>query len=303
MMRKQRIVLSLTVVLVLVLQACNLPSGAPTEEPTPDPLVAAQLTITALAEQNPPTEAIPTFTALPSLSPTPEFTSTPAFTQTPAFAYLTLSQATNCRVGSAVEFELVDTFQPGQTIEVVGKHPFDNYWYVRSPNNPGVYCWMWGAYAPGANLNNVPILTPPATYTPVPTATATSSGGVIIPPIIVVIKPSFTASYVNQGKCLNWWARIAINNSGMVDVKSISISLKDTITNKTSNSSLDGFQDVSACALTQIIPTLAAGQSTTVVSPSLSDDPTGHKLSATITLCTQPGLGGGCSSSTIEFTP
>lgn len=97
-MKKQKIFLSLIAMFVLLLQACNLPSSAPTGEPTVDPLIAAQMTITALAEQNPPTEALPTFTALPTLSPAPESTSTPAFTPTPSFAYVTLSEATNCRV-------------------------------------------------------------------------------------------------------------------------------------------------------------------------------------------------------------
>ncbi len=283
-MNKRKIIFYLIAMSMLFLQACNLPSSAPTGEPTADPLVAAQMTITALAEQNPPTEVPPTFTALPTLSPTPEFTSTPAFTSTPSFAYVTLSEATNCRVGPGVAFSLVDTFLVGQTIEVIGKHPFDNYWYVRSPNNPSIYCWLWGFYATGANLGNVPVLTPPPTYTPAPV-------------------PSFDASYVNFGKCISWWTRINLKNTGQLPLKSISISITDTVTNETRTSSLDGFQDVNACILSSITSSLGSGESYTVVAPSLSADPTGHKLSATIKLCTETGQGGQCVSKTIEFTP
>ena len=283
-MNKRRLLLSLTTLFVFILQACNLPSGAPTEEPTPDPLIAAQMTITALAGQSTPTEIPPTLTAIPTLSSTPELTATPAFTSTPSFAYVTLSEATNCRVGPAVSFDLVDTYLVGQTIEVIGKHPFDNYWYVRSPNNPNIYCWLWGFYATGANLGNVPVLTPPPTYTPAPTA-------------------NFNATYVNFGSCIGWWTRINLKNTGDLTFKSVAISLTDTVTNETRNSSLNGFQDVNACILSPITASLGPGESYTVVGPSLTADPSGHKLSATIKLCTETGQTGQCASKTIEFTP
>lgn len=283
-MKRQKTILYLTFIIVFILQACNLPSNAPDREPTIDPLIAAQETITALAEQATPTEAPPTFTPSPTLSPTPEFTVTPAFTSTPTFAYVTLSEATNCRVGAGQSFTLVDTFLVGQTIEVVGKHPFDNYWYVRSPKNPNVYCWMWGFYATGANLNNVPVLTPPPTYTAVPS-------------------PSFDASYVNSGSCIGWWTRINLTNTGPVAFRSITISIRDTVTNETRNESKNGFQDVNACILTSLTSSLGPGEAYTVVSPSLSANPSGHLVSATITLCTETNQGGTCTAKTIEFTP
>ena len=269
---------------MVVLQACNLPNAASTQEPTVDPMIAVGLTLTSIAELNPPTEALPTFTSLPTLTPTPEFTATPNFTPTPTFAYVTLSEGTNCRIGPGILFDLVDTFLVGQTIEVVGKHPFDNYWYVRSPNNPSVYCWLWGFYATGGNLNNVPVLTPPPSPTTAP-------------------ELSFTANYVNYGKCLAWWTRISLTNTGPVAFKSIAITVKDTVTNETRNSSMDGFQDVNACALTVADAKLGPGGTHIVVAPSFTADPSGHKVNATITLCTEPGQGGSCVSKSIEFTP
>ena len=284
-MRRQKTILYLILMSMLVLQACNLPNSAATEEPTVDPMLAAGMTLTAAAELNPPTEALPTFTPLPSLTPTPEFTATPNFTPTPTFAYVTLSTATNCRAGASTDFAIVATFDIGLTIEVMGKHPYDNYWYVRSPNNPAIYCWMWGAYATGGNLNNVPVLTPPPTLTPAP-------------------KPDFKSSYVNSGSCIGgWWTRIKLNNTGPVAFKSMSISIKDTITNETRNASGDGFQDVNACILSSVISSLDSGSSLTVVAPSLPADPTGHKVAVSTTLCTEVGQGGTCISETIEFTP
>lgn len=283
-MQKRKAILYLTVMVMLVLQACNLPSNAATEEPTADPLFAVAQTLTAIAELNPPTEIPPTFTPLPTLSPTAEFTATPNFTATPTFAYVTLSEGTNCRVGPGVAYALIDTFLVGQTIEVVGKHPFDNYWYVRSPNNPSVYCWLWGFYATGANLNNVPVLTPPPSPTPAPDL-------------------SFTADYVNYGKCIAWWTRIKLTNTGPIAFKSVSVTIKDTVTNETQNSAKDGFQDVNACALNVADPTLGPGGTQTIVAPSLTADPSGHEINATITLCTEVGQGGSCTSKSIEFTP
>jgi hypothetical protein len=143
---------------------------------------------------------------------------------------------------------------------------------------------MWGFYATGANLNNVPALTPPPTPTAAP-------------------KPDFKSSYVNSGKCVSWWTRIKLNNTGPIAFKSISISIKDTVTNETRNSSGDGFQDVNACILSSIISSLDPGSSLTVVAPSLPADPTGHKVAVSTTLCTEIGQGGTCISETIEFTP
>jgi hypothetical protein len=284
MQKRRKVILYIILSARLILQACNLPGGAATETPTVDPLVAAGQTLTAAAELNTPTEAVPTFTALPTLSLTPILTGTPNLTPTPTFAYVTLSEATNCRVGPGVAFTLVDTFLVGQTIEVIGKHPFDNYWYVRSPNNPAVNCWLWGFYATGANLNNVPVLTPPPSPTPIP-------------------KPDFKSSYVNSGNCIGWWTRIKVDNTGPVAFKSVSMSLTDTVTVETKNSSLDGFQDVNACILQSINSVLDPGESATIVAPSLSADPSGHELSLSITLCTEIGQGGTCISETIKFTP
>lgn len=281
-MKRQKPLLYIVITILLALQACNLPSGTPTEEPQDEVLIAAQMTLTALAEQVTPTEVLPTFTPLPTLSPTPEFTTTPAFTSTPSFAYVSLSTATNCRIGPGLAYDLIDTFLIGQTIEVIGKHPFDNYWYVRSPNNPNVYCWMWGAYATGGNLGNVPVLTPPPSPTPAPT---------------------FDANYVNISSCVGWWARINLKNTSSTAFKSMTITIKDTVTDVTLSDTRDGFQDIDGCLLSSITASLEPGASYTISSPTFVANPTGHKMTASIKLCTQTGLGGSCTSKTIEFTP
>jgi len=287
-MKRRKSLFYFVVMIMLVLQACNLPSAGATEEPTIDPMISAGETLTAVATLNTPTQALPTFTSLPTLTSTPALTATPNFTSTPTFAYVTLSTATNCRTGSTTDFPIVDTFDVGVTIEVVGKHPFDNYWYVRSPKNPAVYCWMWGAYATGGNLGNVPVMTPPPTFTPAP-------------------ELSFSATYVNSGSCIvpvsSWWSRVTVKNTGPIAFKSISMSIKDTVTNETRDKSVDGFQDVNSCLLQTANSVLDPNESATVVTPSFTADPTGHKVELSLTLCTETGQGGSCTSKTIEFTP
>lgn len=305
-MSKKYFFSAITVLIALVLQSCNLPgSGAPTEA-TVDPLLAAAMTMTALAEQSTPTSAPPTLTVSSTFTSTPEFTPTPAFTSTPSFPFVTLSEATNCRTGPDVVFDLVDTFQVGQTIQVSGKHPSANYWFVQSPNNPNVYCWMWGAYATGANLGNVPAVTPPPTLTPAPTSTSTLAPLVISTVVIPTnsgTKPSFFPTYENSGKCLAWWSRIKIQNVGSVTIKSISVTIKDTVTNESRSASTNGFQDINGCALSALKTSLASTEIATVVTPSLNADPAGHKVTVTITGCTEINLGGACSSAVVEFTP
>jgi hypothetical protein len=288
-MKRQRAFFQLSIVIMLILQACNLPDAKPTQQAELDPLIAAQLTITAMAPTQPAQVVAsntvqPTLITLPTLTSTPQVTAAPAVTSTPTFAYVTLSQATNCRTGPGVNYDLLGTFQPGQTIEVVGKHPTGEYWYVRNPNNPNSYCWLWGAYAIGGNLGSVPAFTPP------PSPTSATKG-------------DFTAEYVNSGNCSGWWSRINLTNRGTVAFKSISISIKDMVTSETHSSSGDGFQDVNACVLSSKAPVLGPGDAYIVVSPSLSADPSGHKVSVTITLCPNTGQGGTCSSQTVEFKP
>lgn len=283
-MKKQNHILHICVVLaVLWLQACNLPSNQTAEPTEIDPELAVQMTLTALAP-SPTIELFSTNTEVATLTPTLALTSTAAATSTPTFAYVTLSEATNCRKGSGTGFELVDTFVVGQTIAVVGKHPFDDYWYVQSPNNASVYCWMWGFYATGGNLGSVPVLTPPPTYTAAP-------------------QPAFEASYVDSGKCIAWYSRINLKNTGPVAFKSISMTITDTVTAEARNVSGNGFQDVNACVLSAVNPTLAPGGTYTVVAPSLSADPAGHRVTVAITVCTENNQTGVCTSKTIEFTP
>jgi hypothetical protein len=279
-MKRKNTLIHFSFALILVfLQACNLPGGAPDGTPTVDPLEAAALTVTAAAVQ---ANATATFTASPEFTFTPAFTATPAFTSTPSFAYVTLSENTNCRTGPAQAYPLVDTFLVGQTIEVIGKNSTNEYWYVRSPNNQSVFCWMWGFYAKGGNLGNVPVFTPP----PSPTAV-----------------PSFDVSYAGVDSCVGWWIDFNLKNTSSVTFKSVGITVKDTVTGVSLGELKDGFTDLGGCLSSSIIATLDPGQSYTVSSAAFVDNPVGHKIEATINLCTGLLGSGTCITKNLQFTP
>lgn len=276
-------------IMLITVQACNMPAATATQAPVNnDPLIAAQQTVDSINLTQ--TASVPIVTATPSLTPlptatfTPEFTSTPAFTSTPTFPYVTLSVGTNCRTGPDKIFPLIDTFLPGQTIEVLGRSPGGEYWYVRSPVNKTTLCWMWGFYATGGNLNSVAVFTPP----PSPTATPA---------------PDFDFSYTGLEACgAVWWVEFSVKNTGGIPLKSIAFSGRDTVTDNLLSSADDIFTN-NDCASSSSIPTLDIGASYTVSAPVFTADPTGHKVKVNIKICTGDGITGQCVEKSIAITP
>ncbi len=127
-----------------MLSACNLPASA-VKAPvanqdqqiaaqTPDlsnALTLAVQTIQAATQQAQAGAPAPTATNTPSSG-----SSTPT---------VTVNSATNCRTGPGTAYDIVLTFQPGATAEVIGKYSPSNYWIIKTPT--GGSCWLWGAYA------------------------------------------------------------------------------------------------------------------------------------------------------------
>jgi len=172
-----RRVLSVTGALLLAGMACNLNFGA---APTPVDLgeletsvagtLIAQLTL-APAQVQPP---VNTLEPLPSatITLTPTDTSTP----TPAVPMISVTVNTNCRFGPGSIYDYLGALLVGETAEIVGRDPSGEYWYIRNPDDPAHFCWLWGEYAqPVGNFGSLPILTPPPSPTPTYTPTATAT--------------------------------------------------------------------------------------------------------------------------------
>jgi TIR domain len=132
----------------------------------------------------------------------------------------------------------------------------------------------------------------------------------------VSTSPGFVqADYVNiVHPCPEtWWVRVSLTNKFNSALKSMSISVKDTATGDISSESDEHLVfvdlDQSICepdinvGNDTYIDDLAPNQSFTVSSGVFRKDPTEHPMEATLTLCTEEGLGGQCSTKTINFTP
>ena len=210
-MYRKSSVLLLSVLLIVTLAACNLPSGAPpaTEDTAINDLA---LTITAQAallqpgssdaqpteEQQPPAEQ---FTATPELPAGPQDTATPSVPQ------VSVSTNTNCRTGPGTQYDLIDALTVGQTAEVVGKNSVTSYWIIKRPSGSG-NCWLWGEYAtvvgntanlpeypipatPTPKATNTPTITPTFTSTPTPSIPAPVNNPVVAKVCIPLVAPNF----------------------------------------------------------------------------------------------------------------
>ena len=287
-MFKFKPVLKLFVVLMVVSQACSS-----TEVSTPDPniintkvaqtlaVIQFQTSQAMIPITGPGTETpTPTITVSPTITLTP----TPIFTVTPLVPVISVSVPTNCRVGPGKVYDRVGALLVGEVTQIYGRDLIGNYWYVANPDAPGGFCWLWGEYASLAgNYQALPIFTPPPTPTPA---------------------PAFVASYSGLESCNNgWWVEIRFENTGGITFKSILLSVSDASTNTTVSLSENKFTNVNGCNSSDTRNTLSSGEKLIVSSPVFGYDPTGHKLRATVTLCSEINVNGTCVTQVIEFKP
>jgi hypothetical protein len=295
---KRRSALMVFVLLSGIL-ACDLPGSAPTNPSAVGTSLAATLNAAIQGTQQavvasysptfqPPPTLTPTVTlsgVLPLPSQTP--TDTPNALATGSLIQLSVSVATNCRVGPGNVYDQVSILPVGKTVQVYARDTTGNFWYIQNPDGSSDFCWVWGQYASVTGLTfTLPIYTPPPT--PIPTDTPS---------------PGFVASFSNLVACTGWWPEIRLRNTGDVTFKSISISLKDTVTSTTVYKASNAFNDNPDCTTSEGRKTLLPGKTATVSAPGFTYDPTGHKLRASITLCSDTGQGGTCATETITFTP
>ena len=290
-MLKSNPILFLAAVLAIVSLACVLPSTV-----TPDPnfintAIAQTIAagVTQAASSNVPIilespTITQTFTPeLPTLTSTETLTPTPVFTSTPLVPFISVSVATNCRVGPGRQYDRVGALLVGEIAEVYGRDPTGAYWYIRNPDPGPEFCWLWGEYATlVGNVDILPVYTPPPTPTPA---------------------PDFEAIYVGKDTCTGaWWVEFELENTGGIQFKSISLTIRDTDTNIVLSMYVDGFTDKDGCPNSVKRDNLNPGATHIVSSPSFTYDLAGHKIRATVTLCSDLGQTGICISKVVNFT-
>ena len=294
-MPKTFLKLLLGVVLLIAAQAC-----APSIPATSDPGVintAIAQTLAAVQTQTSEPGSPVTGDESPTPSVTVSPTSTalvlpsPVLTSTAGVAQVSVSVPTNCRVGPGVAYQRVGALLVGEVAEVVGRHASRDYWIIRNPDRPGELCWLWGAYATlTGNTGVIPEFTPPPSPTPSPTPTPS---------------PGFDASYNGLESCAGtgWWVDIELENTGGMTFQSIAMTVADTDTNVVLSLYADNFTNRNGCSETSTRDNLPAAGELIVSSPIFPADPSGHEIRVTITLCSNPGQSGMCTTETITFTP
>lgn len=297
---------SLIIGLVLALSlACNLPAGlSATNVPAGDvvatalaqtqavqTIVAYSAAATLAAMQAAATQAAPsptpsiTPTETPAWTETPSLTPTPTATFTPEVPMVSVSVDTNCRTGPGKVYDMVGALTVGKSAEVLARDPTGNYWYIRNPNNPASFCWIWGQYATvSGNIAGLPVYTPPPTPTPV---------------------PDFTVSYSAFEFCAptTYGLELTVKNTGSLTLESYRTVAKDLTHSVTKAWQANFFREFSGCTPLAAQDDLTPGESGTVLAGPFDHSPAGENFTVTVTLCTEDGLGGICASKTISFTP
>jgi len=147
-MRYQPFLASL--LLILSMLACNLPSGA-----------AVTPTAATLLSTNTPAQ--PSFTPIPSNTPLPSASPPPAATSTPTVPVASPKDvAVNCRFGPGIAWVAISALNIGQSSQIVGKNSDGSWWYIVDPFNSGRNCWVSVSVTNASgNLAPIPVVESP----------------------------------------------------------------------------------------------------------------------------------------------
>jgi len=300
MVAKSRLIPAISF-LVLVSLGCGLTfnTGLPSPQPTTNEIntaVVRSLTETSLAQTVVAISVAQTSNAgQPNTQPVlPSLTPSITLTGTPDRVFLTVSQATNCREGPGAVYDWKGVLEPGVTAEVIARDPYGLDWYIRNPNNPNDFCWIFGQFA---TLTGNYAALPAFTAIPSPTPTFTPT----LPPT------DFSVSSIGVVHCLpfgEWYINIVILNSGSNIWQSWKLSLTDTTAGGTTITDWDKFGIMTTlCVTSNIQEDLSPGESGGVFLIPLLYNPAGHLFTGTLRLCSLNGLLGTCVSKAMNFTP
>jgi len=306
---KARYIVSILFVflITLSLSACNMPIGTANSTPDLDATVDAEVALEHMAEtrvagtlgaENPAEEPTMTKTVAAMIqldTPTQTLTPTITLTTTPEGVFLTMTADTNCRQGAPYSaFKILATIKTGEKVEVLGRNPENDSYYVKNPYDANSKCWVYGKYATvngDTSALQVVTMQPTPTFTPTPT------------PV-----PDFSVSYVGLETCPpNWVFKLFIKNTSDKVWQSMQISGTDTVTGFVINQSSNVFEDWVGCAVVLTQGDLTKGETSNVLNTSPGNffvyNPTGNLINVTVRLCTQDGLLGECVAKNLSFTP
>lgn len=256
---------------VIILSACNLPTGNATADVVPPTEVSTETATREPAAT--PTETLPTET--PTVTATETRVPTPTDTATPVPPMAEVMRESNCRVGPGGIYELVATYQAGQKLEVVAKDLGGGYWFVKNPEKPEEQCYL---LAQNITITGDTVALPKFTPRPSPTAA-----------------PYFTVTFRKFDTCKSEdYALFVVENAGSVPFRSVYIKVTDQKVNRSVEQALNAFDLRVGCVLAKNIAPLEVGGTGYVASPPFKWSVAGHKLQAVIMACTEQNLKGTC---------
>lgn len=222
-MKRLNKIFIVSVILSLVLQACNLQlvEGADSEgiilTMTANALILEQAALAGQTEPPAQEQIVIVVTATGEGGAAVEqVIPAPLLPPATGDVTVTVSVATNCRTGPGQNFASVYGMPVGQVAKVVAKNSYSGYWIIEIPGQNGQTCWLWGQYATingdTAGLKDVVTPTsvatqkPTATKTPSASATATSTTAAGAPAVAGCTDPAASnynsAATVNDGSCI-----------------------------------------------------------------------------------------------------
>ncbi len=281
--------------LILTSLACNLPSRTKSDE-GPDETARIELsvqeTMAALdgdlasdpGDQSGQDLSTPSETPEPEMSDTPTLTPTVTITPTPEVAMIYASANTNCRAGQGTYFQWLVTLNEGEESEAVGVDTSGEYWYIRRPDQPAGFCWLWAKYAtPSGPWQSLPV------YTPIPTPTPGLD---------------YKLTFNSVTGCVgNTYVQFQIDNIGAVTLESWNSSGTDNsggIANLAVQS--DDFYYQNNCPRTETQGDLEPGEGS-YLNVTFLGNPSGNNLTVNIRVCSKNGLGGECLKKTFDIKP
>jgi len=293
----------LSVAAILALAAC---STAATQQPVNaadlQTLVALSIaqtqlagTVTAIAQGGSAGQTNPTPTAMNPGEGTATPTLTPAAltTPTPAGVWLTINQNTNCRIGPAGSFAVVNVMEKGRRLQAVGRSTINGYYYVINPALNNSFCWIWDQYATvSGDTSSLPVYTPQPT--PTPTSTPTPIADIAV-------------SYIGVTACgTDYSVRLNVVNTGSTTWRSVKLIVTDNTTSTVFTHSADLFYGYNGCTSDATQDDLTQGETSYLSNydpGQMAYNPAGHSLTVTLIVYSADGLTGTSVTKTLVVNP
>jgi hypothetical protein len=225
----------------------------------------------------PPPTATSTLMLTPTITQTPTTTHTP----TPSVPMVNVTTNTNCRFGPGMVYEYLGALLEGEVARIHGRNPFDNFWYIENPDQPGGYCWISAAYAQvSGDTSQVPVLTPAPTPTHTP-----------VPLDFSFVEPHHLACGADH------FIEFRVRNTGLQTLRSFTLYVEDLDTSVVKTIIGNSFYVVPGC-VSGFAHSVDPGGQVFIKVGIYAYDLSGNQVRTTAKMCSEEMQGGNCVEKT-----